>query len=76
MNNLKYITPQFFHYWLNDCPVKWERIGDDITTVSYKFFLPLEGESNNNSGKVYPQVDNIPEQVYQDWLYNKEANNK
>ena len=26
--------------------------------------------------KVYPQVDNIPEQVYQDWLYNKEANNK
>ena len=74
MNKLKYITPQFFHYWLNDCPVKWERIGDDITTVSYKFFLPLEGESNNNSGKVYPQVDNIPVQVYQDWLYNKEAN--
>ena len=26
--------------------------------------------------KVYPQVDNIPEQVYNDWLYNKEANNK
>ena len=48
MNNLKYITPEFFHYWLNDCPVKWERIGDDITTVSYKFFLPLEGESINN----------------------------
>ena len=24
--------------------------------------------------KVYPQVDNIPEQVYNDWLYNKEAN--
>ena len=48
MNNLKYITPQFFHYWLNDCPVKWERIEDDITTVSYKFFLPLEGESINN----------------------------
>ena len=48
MNKLKYITPQFFHYWLNDCPVKWERIGDDITTVSYKFYLPLEGESINN----------------------------
>ena len=76
MKQLKYITPQFFHNWLNDCPVKWERIEDDITTVSIKFFLPLEGESNNNSGKVYPQVDNIPEQVYQDWLYNKEANNK
>ena len=53
MNKLKYITPQFFHYWLNDCPVKWERIGDDITTVSYKFFLPLEGESNNNSEVIW-----------------------
>ena len=35
----------------------------------------LEGESNNNSDKVYPQVDNVPEQVYQDWLYNKEEEN-
>ena len=52
MNSLKYITPQFFHYWLNDCPVKWERIDDDITTVSYKFFLPLEGESNNNKEEI------------------------
>ena len=76
MNKLKYITPQFFHYWLNDCPVKWERIGDDITTVSIKFFLPIEEEIDNSSDKVYPQVDNVPEQVYQDWLYNKEANNK
>ena len=42
MKQLKYITPQFFHYWLNDCPVKWERIDDDITTVSYKFYLPIE----------------------------------
>ena len=74
MKQLKYITPEFFHNWLNDCPVKWERIGDDITTVSYKFFLPLEGESINNSDKVYPQVDDVPEQVYQDWLYNKEVN--
>ena len=53
MKQLKYITPQFFHYWLNDCPVKWERIGDDITTVSYKFYLPLEGESNNNSEVIW-----------------------
>ena len=49
MNNLKYITPEFFHYWLNDCPVKWERIEDDITTVSIKFFLPLEEENDNSS---------------------------
>ena len=26
----------------------------------------------SNSDKVYPQVDNIPEQIYNDWLYNKE----
>ena len=44
---IKVYYTQFFHYWLNDCPVKWERIDDDITTV-IKFFLPLEGESNNN----------------------------
>ena len=24
----------------------------------------------NNSDKVYPQVDDVPEQVYNDWLYN------
>jgi len=22
-----------------------------------------------NQDKVYPQIDNIPEKVYQDWLY-------
>ena len=48
MKQLKYITPEFYHRWLEDCPVKWERIEDDITTVSYKFYLPLEGESINN----------------------------
>ena len=48
MNQLKYITPQFYHQWLEDCPIKWERIGDDITTQTIKFYLPLEGESNNN----------------------------
>jgi hypothetical protein len=26
----------------------------------------------SNSDKVYPQVDNIPEQIYNDWLYNKD----
>ena len=25
----------------------------------------------NNSDKVYPQVDNIPDQIYHDWLYPK-----
>ena len=44
MNSLKYITPQFFHYWLNDCPVKWERIEDNILTQTIKFTLPIEEE--------------------------------
>ena len=48
MTNLKYITPEFYYRWLEDCPVKWERIEDNVTTQTIKFFLPLEGESNNN----------------------------
>ena len=48
MNNLKYITPQFYHQWLEDCPIKWERIEDDITTQTIKFYLPLEEEYVNN----------------------------
>jgi len=42
MTNLKYITPQFFHYWLNDCPVKWIKEKDNITTVTITFQLPIE----------------------------------
>ncbi len=42
MNSLKYITPQFFHYWLNDCPVKWIKEKDNITTVTITFQLPIE----------------------------------
>ena len=74
MKQLKYITPEFFHNWLNDCPVKWERIEDNVDEISIKFFLPIEEEIDNSSDKVYPQVDDVPEQVYQDWLYNKEVN--
>ena len=44
MKQLKYITPEFFHNWLNDCPVKWERIEDDILTQTIKFTLPIEEE--------------------------------
>ena len=49
MKQLKYITLQFYHQWLEDCPIRWERIEDNVTTQTIKFFLPLEGESNNNS---------------------------
>jgi len=44
MKQLKYITPEFYHRWLNDCPVKWERIEDDILTQTIKFTLPIEEE--------------------------------
>ena len=44
MNNLKYITPEFFHNWLNDCPVKWERIEDNVDEISIKFYLPIVEE--------------------------------
>ena len=53
MKQLKYITPQFFHNWLNDCPVKWERIEDNVDEISIKFFLPLEEENDNDSDKDY-----------------------
>ena len=49
MNNLKYITPEFFHNWLNDCPVHWERIEDNVDEISIKFFLPIEEEIDNSS---------------------------
>ena len=48
MKQLKYITPEFFHNWLNDCPVKWERIEDNVDEISIKFFLPIEEEYDNN----------------------------
>ena len=74
MKQLKYITPQFFHYWLNDWPVKWERIGDDITTVSIKFFLPLEGESNNNSHNSKDYDEYVRSKVWRPFTTDKEAN--
>ena len=49
MKELKYITPEFFHNWLNDCPVKWERIEDNVDEISIKFFLPIEEEYDNSS---------------------------
>ena len=52
--------------------------------MTKKLFIPANPNATNseldakqiitNKGKVYPQADDIPEQVYNDWLYNKEAN--
>ena len=47
---------------------------EELEGICYRIQRQIEVQGGNNSGKVYPQVDNVPEQVYQDWLYNKEAN--
>ena len=76
MNNTAQSTYTKFQEWLADCPTQIEDYKDNVDHVIIRFDLPIKEEIDNNSDKVYPQVDNIPEQVYQDWLYNKEANNK
>ena len=53
MKQLKYITPEFFHNWLNDCPVHWERIEDNVDEISIKFFLPIEEEIDNSSEGIW-----------------------
>ena len=53
MNNLKYITPEFFDNWLNDFPVHWERIEDNVDEISIKFFLPIEEEIDNSSEGIW-----------------------
>ena len=53
MKQLKYITPEFFHNWLNDCPVKCEWIEDNVDEISIKFFLPLEEENDNSSEGIW-----------------------
>ena len=47
---------------------------EDLEGICYRIQRQIEVQDGNNSDKVYPQVDNVPEQVYQDWLYNKEGN--
>ena len=47
---------------------------EELEGICYRIQRQIEVQDSNNSGKVYPQVDNIPEQVYNDWLHNKEAN--
>ena len=76
MNNTIECAYTKFQEWLADCPTQIEDYKDNVDHVIIRFDLPIKEEIDNNSDKVYPQVDNIPEQVYQDWLYNKEANNK
>jgi len=65
MTELKYIRPEFYHQWLEDCPVKWERIDDNLITQTIRFTLPLEDdsnikcESNNKSNVTYNEVDYV-----------------
>ena len=47
MKQLKYITPQFYHQWLNDCPIKWIKQEDNITSQTITFYLPLEDKNDD-----------------------------
>ena len=47
---------------------------EELEGICYRIQRQIEVQDCNNSGKVYPEVDDVPEQVYKDWLYNKEAN--
>ena len=44
------------------------------TTETYKIYAQLNNLQSpkvTNSDKVYPEVDNIPDNIKKDWLYNK-----
>ena len=47
MNELKYITQQDYHWWLNDCPIKWIKQEDNITSQTITFYLPLEDKNDD-----------------------------
>ena len=47
---------------------------EELEGICYRIQRQIEVQDDNNSGKVYPEVDDVPEQVYKDWLYNKEGN--
>ena len=47
---------------------------EELEGICYRIQRQIEVQDGNNSGKVYPEVDDVPEQVYKDWLYIKEAN--
>ena len=47
------------------------------TTETYKIYAQLNNLQSpkvTNSDKVYPEVDNIPDNIKKDWLYNKDDN--
>ena len=33
-----------FQDWLNECPVEWFRMNDNVDSVEYRFILPVEEE--------------------------------
>ena len=47
---------------------------EELEGICYRIQRQIEVQDDNNSGKVYPEVDDVPEQVYKDWLYNKNDN--
>lgn len=33
-----------FYDWLNECPVEWFRMNDNVDSVEYRFILPVVEE--------------------------------
>ncbi len=33
-----------FYDWLNECPVEWFRLSDNVDSVEYRFVLPVVEE--------------------------------
>ena len=47
------------------------------TTETYKIYAQLNNLQSpkvTNSDKVYPEVDDVPDNIKKDWLYNKDDN--
>ena len=51
-----------------------DKYGDELVRICDKIIQELPPTKVTNSDKVYPEVEDVPEQVYKEWLYNKDDN--
>ena len=50
-----------------------DKLCDELCVICDKIIEEL-APAVTNSDKVYPEVDNIPDNIKKDWLYNKDDN--
>ena len=74
MNNTIECTYTKFQEWLNDCPTQIEDYKDNVTSQTIKFFLTLEGESNNNSNNSKDYDEYVRSKDWRPVTTDKEAN--